>query len=108
MNAIDKVLDLISNALIHSGSGRYSVSTDPGGSTIILDSNHRIRVTVAVSAITVQKYNRDDGKLKHAIAIQWEDMSLAQRKKLIELMDSSEDTLDPEIEETLNQIFEGV
>jgi hypothetical protein len=117
MNAIDKVIAFIESAMLRNEAvvpfnnatvwdHRYSVTSDKGGHTVILDQIYRIKVVISVNTITVTKYSTETGKLLHTIDIQWDDLSIPQRKKLIELMDSADDALDPEIEETLKQIFE--
>ena len=117
MNASDKVISFIESAMLgkektitcNNGTTwihRYTVTSDKDGRTIILDQIDRIKVTITVTTITVTKYSTETGNLLHTIDIQWEDLSIPQRKKLIELMDRVDDSLDPEIEETLYQIFE--
>ncbi len=112
MNAIDKVISLIDEAILKR-DGRFTIQntiSDPQGSgrTTILDSKYRIRIIIDVSRITVSRFSdTGKGELLHNVVIMWDDMNLEQKTKIMYLMDGAEE-LDPEIEETLGYIFDGV
>lgn len=104
MNAIDKVITFIESALIHANTDQYSVGEDKEGRAVLLDNINRIRVIVGVTNIQVTKYTEADGKILHRVDIPWDYLSTRQKQKIIDLMETVDET-DPEIEETLTQIF---
>lgn len=103
MNNIMKLIDFMECAIKSRDGEDYSAFIDDEGRAVFLDNNKRIRATLMVDEIIVSRYGVD-GMLENNVIIPWDILSLAQKQKIIDLLEDNDD-IDEEINETLGLIF---
>ena len=107
MTQIEKLVSYIETIFQHSPSDQYQVKELESGTPILLDYANRIRIVIHVQEIMVTKYSDDDGRVLHEIVVSWQHLTTAQRNRIVELVDIPDD-LDPEVEDSLNDILKGI
>ena len=60
------------------------------GRAVFLDNNKRIVVAVGVSEISVSRYHEDTGEIELGIAVNWDQLTMRQKQRIIDLLESSE------------------
>lgn len=104
MNRINILIRFMENAIESRDTDQFETFIDDEGRAIFLDNHNRIRVAVTVNKITVSQYSMDDGNLQHSTEILWDSLSLRQKTRIIDLLEDDGE-IDPEINDTLGQIF---
>ena len=105
MNPIEKLVSYIEEGINHAPSDRFTIHSFED-CPVLLDSVNRIRIRIHVKCIIVTKFD-EAGALYSEIIVPWESLTVKQRQRLVELVDTPDD-LDPEVSESLTEILKGV
>lgn len=90
MNGIEKLIGFIEVVLTSENRYSHSKYEDSQGRAVFLDHNKRIMVAVGVSEISVTRYHEDTGEIELETIVNWESLTMRQKQKIIDLLESSE------------------